>query len=160
MPGLRSGIPGMFFRDVKRGNNMGEVRANVRLRNFGDVATVAHGHRTEDQIPTSHLDCLVDTGAVMVLLPQDEVEKLNLVDGDPVIVTYADERREERPTARGLEVTACNRTMVTDCVVGPPLCEPLIGQLVLEALDLVVDCQHQRLGPRPESPNRPLLKLK
>ena len=50
--------------------------------------------------------------------------------------------------------------MVTDCVIGPPLCEPLIGQLVLEELDLVVDCARNTLGPRPESPNLPLLKLK
>ena len=50
--------------------------------------------------------------------------------------------------------------MVTDCVVGPPLCEPLIGQLVLEELDLLVDCTRRTLIPRPESPNRPLLKLK
>jgi len=139
---------------------MGEVRTTVRLRNFGDVVAVTRGDRTIDEIPSSNLDCIVDTSAVMVLLPQDEVEKLDLMPGDPVIVTYADERKEERPTARGLEVTVGKRTMVTDCVVGPPLCEPLIGQLVLEELDLVVDCQHQRLGPRPESPNRPLLKLK
>jgi hypothetical protein len=45
-------------------------------------------------------------------------------------------------------------------VIGPPLCEPLIGQLVLEELDLVVDCARNNLGPRPESPNLPLLKLK
>ena len=47
-----------------------------------------------------------------------------------------------------------------DCVIGPPLCEPLIGQLVLQQLDLVVDCARRTLTPRPESPNLPLLKLK
>jgi len=60
----------------------------------------------------------------------------------------------------GLEITLSNRTMVTDCVIGPPLCEPLIGQLVLEELDLLVDCNQHTLHPRPESPYRPLLKLK
>lgn len=139
---------------------MEEVRTKARLRNFGDVIGLIRGDRTKDQVPTSELECIVGTGAVMVLLPQDEVEKLDLMPGDPVIVTHADERKEERDTARGLEVTIGNRTMVTDCVVEPPLCEPLIGQLVMEELDLVVDCQRQSLGPRPESPNRPLLKLK
>jgi len=47
-----------------------------------------------------------------------------------------------------------------DCVVGPPLCEPLIGQLVLEQPNLVVDCGPKTLTPRPESPNLPLPKLK
>lgn len=62
---------------------------------------------------------------------------------------------------RGLEVSLLGRSMVTDCVIGPPLCKPLIGQLVLEELDLIVDCARNQLGPRPESPNNlPLLKLK
>lgn len=50
--------------------------------------------------------------------------------------------------------------MNTDCIVGPPLSEPLIGQIVLEALDLVTDCTNRTLSPRPESPDSPLLKLK
>lgn len=139
---------------------MGEVRISARLRNFVDVALAERTGGSLEQIPTSQLDCLVDTGALMVLLPEDEVGKLGLTRGGRVIVTYADDRREELPTARGLEVTILGRTMVTDCVIGPPLCEPLIGQLVLEELDLVVDCARRRLGPRPESPNLPLLKLK
>jgi predicted aspartyl protease len=139
---------------------MGEVRVSARLRNFVDVALAERAGGNLDQVATSRLDCLVDTGALMVLLPQDEVGKLGLAPGGRVIVTHADDRREELPTARGLEVTILGRTMVTDCLVGPPLCEPLIRQLVLEELDLVVDCARQALGPRPESPNLPLLKLK
>lgn len=45
-------------------------------------------------------------------------------------------------------------------VVGPPLSQPLLGQIVLEALDLVVDCAKGTLGPRPESPDNPLLNLR
>ena len=51
-----------------------------------------------------------------------------------------------------------NRFMSTDCVVGPPLSEPLIGQIILEALDLIADCTNRTLTPRPESPDYPLLK--
>jgi hypothetical protein len=36
----------------------------------------------------------------------------------------------------------------------------LIGQLVLEQLDLVFDGARNALGPRPESPNLPSLQLK
>ncbi len=139
---------------------MGEVRTKALLRNIVDVGLVERGYLKVEQIPISERDCLVDSGAVMVLLPEDEVEKLGLMRGNKVIVTYADERKEELPTGRGLEITLLNRTMVTDCVIGPPLCEPLIGQLVLEELDLLIDCNRQSLRPRPESPNLPLLKLK
>jgi len=40
------------------------------------------------------------------------------------------------------------------------LSEPLIGQVVLEALDLIADCGNRTLSPRSESPDYPLLKLK
>jgi predicted aspartyl protease len=139
---------------------MGEVSARARLRNIVDVGMAERGYIKAEQIAVSTRDFLVDTGTVMVLLPEDEAEKLRLLPGDKVIVTYADERKEELPTCRGLEITLADRTMVTDCVIGPPLCEPLIGQLVLEELDLLVDCNQHTLCPRPESPNRPLLKLK
>ena len=49
--------------------------------------------------------------------------------------------------------------MTTDCIVGPPMSEPLVGQIVLEALDLIADWATQTLTPRPESPDRPLLKV-
>ena len=76
------------------------------------------------------------------------------------VVTYADERKEERPVAGPLTVRIGNRFMTTDCVVGPPLSQPLLGQIVLEALDLVVDCAKRSVGPRPESPDYPLLNLR
>ena len=57
-------------------------------------------------------------------LPEDEVGKLGLSQGGRVIVTYADDRREELPTARGLEVSLLGRSMVTDCVIGPPCASP------------------------------------
>ena len=47
--------------------------------------------------------------------------------------------------------------MNTDCAIGPPRSEPLIGQIVLTAL--VADCTNRTAGPRPE-PDSPLLKLK
>lgn len=50
--------------------------------------------------------------------------------------------------------------MKTDCLIGPPQCEPLIGQLVLERLDLIIDPLKGTITPRPESPYLVSLKLK
>ncbi len=77
-----------------------------------------------------------------------------------VIVTYADERKEERPVAGILTVKVANRSMECDCVVNPPATEPLLGQIILERLDLLVDCKEGKLVPRPESPYLPMLKMK
>ena len=45
-------------------------------------------------------------------------------------------------------------------IVGPPNSEPLLGHVVLEIMDLLVDPLQQKLTPRPESPFLPELKLK
>jgi hypothetical protein len=38
--------------------------------------------------------------------------------------------------------------------------EVLIGQTVLEKLDLFIDCQRQRLVPNPAHPDQPVTKVK
>ena len=137
---------------------MGEIVAQVELENPGDRALAQRGHGRESEVRRSSVDAVVDTGAVMLVLPQNVVERLGLEKQRTVVVTYADERREERPLAGPVTVRIGNRSMNTDCVVGPPLSEPLIGQIVLEALDLIADCANRTLTPR--FPDYPLLKLK
>ena len=139
---------------------MGEVRAIVKIRNYGSVWAAEKGFIKKEKIPFTELDMLVDTGAVLSMLPQDEVEKLELLPQKKVVVTYADDRKEERFVVQGVEITIGDRSLVTDAIIGPPLSEPLLGQVVLEELDLLVDTQSRRLIPRPESPNLPLVKLK
>ena len=51
-----------------------------------------------------------------------------------------------------------DRITQTQCVIGPPLSEVLIGQLVLEAVDMVADCTNRTLTPR--TPDYPLLRMK
>ena len=137
---------------------LGEIVAKLELENPGDRAVVERGYRQESEVRRSTVDAVVGTGAVMLVLPQNVVERLGLETRRTVIVTYADERREERPVAGPVTVQIGNRSMSTDCVVGPPLSEPLIGQIVLEALDLIADCTNRTLAPR--FPDYPLLKLK
>ena len=137
---------------------MGEIVAQVALENPGDRAVVERGFGQESDVRRSTVDAVVDSGAVMLVLPQNVVERLGLETQRTVVVAYADERREERALAGPVTVQIGNRSMSTDCVVGPPLSEPLIGQIVLEALDLIADCANRSLTPR--FPDYPLLKLK
>ncbi len=139
---------------------MGEVKVEVELENAGDREVCRRGYIREDQIRSLTVPLVVDTGAVMLVLPQDLVETLGLTKVGTVIVIYADERKEERPVAGAVTVRVGKRRMNVDCIVGPPNSEPLLGQVVLETLDLLVDCAQQKLVPRPESPYLPLLKIK
>ena len=139
---------------------MGEIVASMELENTGDRDNASEGLRDESTVRSTTVDGVVDTGAVMLMLPENVVSRLGLRTRRQVVVTYADDRKETRPVAGPVTVRIGNRFMNTDCIVGPPLSEPLIGQIVMEALDLVADCANRTLGPRPESPDYPLLKLK
>jgi clan AA aspartic protease len=139
---------------------MGEIRAKVTLQNDRDIFRYQERIIKEPEIRCVTLDALVDTGAVMVLLPQDVVEFLGLEITEKVIVTLANEQKIELEVAGTLSLRIENRMMKTDCLVGPPQCEPLIGQLVLERLDLVLDPLMRTIHHRPESPFLPSLKLK
>ena len=139
---------------------MGEVKVEVELENYDDRAVARRGFLSEDQIRSQRVDVVVDSGAVMLVLPQDLVEVLGLRMLRKAIVTYADERKEERDIAGVVSVSVAGRIVETNCVVGPPGSEPLLGQIVLEEADLLIDCANQRLIARPESPYLPTLKLK
>ena len=139
---------------------MGEVRAVLVLENQSDRVLAGAGHLDSAKVRCVELNAPVDTGAVMTLLPQDVVESLGLPLDGKIIVTLANEEKVELARARLLSLKLGDRQMDTDCLVGPPQCEPLLGQLVLERLDLVVDPVKRAVSPRPESPFLPSLKLK
>ena len=106
------------------------------------------------------VNALVDTGAVMVLVGRDIADKLGLRPLGKTVAILADESKLELERAGPLRVQIGERVTHVDCLVGEPLVEPLIGQLALEALDLVVDCPRRTVGPRPDSPAYPSYKLK
>jgi len=139
---------------------MGEVKVEVNLENPIDRELVRLGLLTEDQARSFAVRILADTGAVMLVLPQDEVEALGLREVRKAVVRYADERTEERSVAGPVTVRVNGRAATVDCIVGPPNSEPLLGHVVLEIMDLLVDPLQQKLVPRPESPFLPELKLK
>ena len=139
---------------------MGEVKVKILLQNDGDIFAANAGYIKKEEIREITTEGLVDSGAVMLIIPQDLVEKLGLENTRRVVVTYADDRKEERPVAGRVRISITDRFMITECIVGPPLSEILIGQIILKELDLLVDCVNQKLTPRPESPYLPLLKAK
>ncbi len=137
---------------------MGEIVVECEVENTVDRANADNGLVAESVVRRASIKGVVDTGAVMLMLPQNLVERLGLAAHQTVIVSYADERKEERQVAGPVTVKIGDRITQTQCVIGPPLCEVLIGQLVLEAVDMVADCTNRTLTPR--TPDYPLLKMK
>ena len=146
---------------LSNGVYMGDVYVEIILENYDDRVLSKKGYLDSKDTRAEKIRVLADSGSTMLVLPQDLVERLGLeIRSEKVIVTYADERKEARPVAGILTVRVGDRSMETDCVVNPPTSEPLLGQIILERLDLLVDCKEGKLVPRPESPYLPMLKLK
>ena len=139
---------------------MGEIVVSLELENAIDRDNASEGLLDESAVRRATVEGVVDTGAVMLVLPENVVSRLGLRTQREVVVTYADERKETRPVAGPVTVHIGDRFMIAECIVGPPLSEPLIGHIVLESLDLLSDSTNRTVGPRPESPDSPLLKLK
>ncbi len=139
---------------------MGKITVTIEMTNTADALAVDAGYAEKHALRKHTMLAVVDTGSVMLALPEDVVQYLGLGALEPVTVIYADDRKETRAVAGPVTVRVEGRAMITECIVLPPSSEALIGQMILERLDLIADCQQQRLYPRPESPLRPLLSLK
>ena len=68
--------------------------------------------------------------------------------GDPILVHYADGRRAQREGADGVYVQLLGRHGTFSAIVEPRRKTALVGAIVLEDLDLLVDCKSQRVVPR------------
>ena len=90
---------------------------------------------------------VVDSGAARLVLPQRIVDELQLkVDGETT-VRFADNRREKRQIVSNVWLQLLGRHGVFNAVVEPARDDALIGAIVLEDLDLLVDCGTHRFIP-------------
>ena len=139
---------------------MGEIRATMQLENTDDRAVFEKGYAEEEEIRTDEIEGVVDTGARPGLaLPEDVVERLGVRTQYETDVRYADDRSEKRPVVGPVNVTIAGRTAITTAVVLPTGSDALIGQIVLEDLDLRADCARGRLVVPPETPDRRVWRL-
>ena len=138
--------------------SMGEVRVKAKLINAVDEDLVRRGMLQPEQVRTYEADALVDTGAVRTILPPHVVDRLGLAMRGQRMAEYADGRKEAVSVTGPLIIDLEGRDTLEEALVLGD--EVLIGQTVLEKLDLFVDCQRQRLVPNPAHPDQPVTKVK
>lgn len=136
---------------------MGEVRVKARLTNAVDEALVRRGVLKPDQVRSYEANALVDTWAVRTVVPAHVVSRLGLEMRGHRVARYADGRREVVPITGPLIVELEGRDTLDEALVLGD--EVLIGQTVLEKLDLFVDCDGRRLVPNPAHPDQPVTRV-
>ena len=142
---------------------MGEIRAKVRLTNSVDAMSPRAGGRRAGgkgrRKPRSiELEATVDTGAVMSVIPIHIVEKLGIHVGRQRVARYADGRTETVGVTDPVLFDILGRDTYEEALVLGD--EVLIGQTVLEKLDLLADCAGRRLMPHPDRPNQPVIVIR
>jgi clan AA aspartic protease len=137
---------------------MGEVRVKVTLTNAVDEALVRRGLLSADKVRHYEADALVASGAVRSVLPSHVVKQLGLAIVRTTRVTYANDGPEDVDVTEvvGIDING-RRTTEETLVLGS---EVLIGQTVLESLDLLVDCTNHRVVGNPAHPDQPMIKIK
>ena len=126
---------------------MGKVIERIKVTNIFDTSR------------TQELNALVDTGATMLVLPAEIIQELGLREVREVTVRYADNSRRTKSIFGVLRVELQGRFGHFDVLQEERGGQALVGQIVLEELDLVVDPKGRGLVPNPESPDMPLLDI-
>jgi hypothetical protein len=135
--------------DTDGRNGVGRFLVDIVVSNYIDVNEMNLGRLRPDQVRREIVPAVVDTGAVKLSLPQTVVERLGLSVGKGhVAVRYADGRRDTREITGAVYIDVLGRGDVFSAVIEPDRTTALLGAIVLEDLDLLVDCKLQRLMPR------------
>jgi predicted aspartyl protease len=134
---------------MNRGDNkMGRFKVEMEVANNDDLAEVRRGHLDPKDVRRVRLEGVVDSGAARLVLPQAVIDKLGLTPTSEVKVRYADGRTAKRPRVEGVYLELLGRHSLFSATVEPKRDTALIGAIVLEELDFLIDCTKQRLYPR------------
>ena len=127
---------------------MSRFSVSFEVANYDDMVAARQGHLDPSKIRRLIITGLVDSGASRLVLPKGVVEQLGLPVSEYVKVKYADGRTAKRPVVQGVYVELQGRNSIFKATVEPKRDSALIGAIVLEDLDFLVDCEQQRLVPR------------
>ena len=136
----------MQVKDIE-GTKMGKVVEKVKLISLFELKK------------SMEVDAIIDTGATMLVLPQDVIEELGLRKIGERRVRYANNQIQIKSVYRGVILELKGRDGIFDVLGEFEGSEPLVGQIVLEALDLIVDPITKTVIPNPRSPDMPMTEI-
>lgn len=139
----------MTSENLHRNDKMGRITVDVEISNNRDVANSLSGHLAASKIRRKTIRAVIDSGATRLVFPADLAKELGLpVKKSKIRVRYADGRRGLRSEVEEVRLSLQGRYGVFGAVVEPKRDTALIGAIVLEDLDFLVDCTKLCLVPR------------
>jgi len=137
---------------------MSQLYVPVILRNTREYVLARHGHLAADQVHTYESQhALIDTGALHVVLPPHVAEQLGLLLMGSTGATMADGRLVEGEMSEPVTIELFQRQLSINAIIlGETI---LLGALILEGLDLAVDCARGRLMPNLGTFDQPVFRV-
>jgi clan AA aspartic protease len=136
---------------------MGQVHVQVVLINYREAVLARLGQFDVSQVHRYETEALIDTGAVQSVIPSAVADRLGLMRLRRTDAKYADGRVEEVDLAEVVIVEMLGRQIeITPMVLGEHV---LLGVMVLEGLDLMVDCHSNRLVPSQGTWDQPVFRV-
>ena len=136
---------------------MGQVHVRVVLTNHREAVMARLGQLDASQVHRYETEALIDTGAVRSAIPAAVAERLGLFRLRKTDAKYADGRVEEVDMTEAVTVEIVGReTEMNPMTLGEQI---LLGVIVLEGLDLMVDCNRNRLVPYQGAWDQPVFRV-
>ena len=130
---------------------MGRTSEKVIIKNLFDIEKVSNGLLSENQIRNVEIEAIVDTGATYLCLPPKVIKELGLSYAYTKPVKTGNGRLELK-IFRGAEITIKDRSIEMQVMENIDEHVPsLIGYLVLEEMDWVVNPKTQEIIGNPEN---------
>lgn len=127
---------------------MGRFSVDLDLANDEDIVRAKAGAMRPEQVRRARVHDVVDGGAARLVIPESVAQRLGLEISGGVKVRHADGHSADRSIAQRIHLAYAGRESIFNAIVEPRRESVLIGAIVLEDLDLLVDCTRQRLVPR------------
>jgi clan AA aspartic protease len=127
---------------------MGRIIQKIKVQNAYDINDAQRNRIPESEIRSIDVDAIVDTGATFVCLGKKDIEKLGLPFHKKLDIKTANGKASRR-TFKGAEIELNDRSFVMEVMENDDETPALIGYLLLEALDLVIDPKSQKVIPNP-----------
>lgn len=120
----------------------------IELANHADVLKSREGAIPTSAVRRAEIEGVVDSGATRLVLPTAIADQLGLPRIGKVGARYADGRRGEKDVVGEVDLTLLGRNGVYNASLEPDRETALIGAIVMEDLDFLIDCTHGTLRPR------------
>ena len=124
---------------------MGEVYAEITLKNGGDLVRARDDNIAEKNIRALTVNALVDTGAITLVIGEKHRKELGLSIVKTKTATLAGGLKSYCNITEPVEIHWNDRSSSVQAWVLPDEEDVLLGLIPLEEMDLIVDPKNQKL---------------